>query len=174
MARNLELKARLHELAPAQRLAARLSGCPPEVLEQTDTYFRCARGRLKLREISGHAAYLVAYQRADEPAARLSHYQLVVVDDSAGLKAALTTTLGVWGEVRKRREVSLVDNVRIHVDQVDGLGDYLEFEAVLTSAAEEAQADRQLQRMAQAFRLAPSDLEPRSYSDLLLAPLRSC
>lgn len=168
MARNLEFKARLHDPILARRLAARLSGGPPEVLEQTDTYFRCGQGRLKLREIAGQAAYLVAYERADEAAARLSHYQLVVIENAAGLKTALTTTLGVWGEVRKRREVSLVENVRIHIDQVQGLGDYLEFEAVLTSALEAARAAGQLELLAQQFAVEPSDLEPRSYSDLLL------
>ncbi len=170
MARNLEFKARLHDPAFARRLAARLSGGLPEVLEQTDTYFCCLQGRLKLREIAGQPAYLVAYQRTDEAAARLSHYQLVPIPDPAGLKLALSSTLGVWGEVRKRREVSLFENVRIHVDQLTGLGDYLEFEAVLTSAHEAARAAAQLELLAQQFAVEPGDLEPRSYSDLVLSP----
>ncbi|MGK3856667.1 class IV adenylate cyclase, partial [Enterococcus faecium] len=82
-------------------------------------------GRLKLREIDGQAAVLIWYDRPDHDAARLSKYHLVPVADPAALKAALTDALGVRGEVRKRREIYLWHNVRIHLDEVAGLGSFL-------------------------------------------------
>jgi predicted adenylyl cyclase CyaB len=166
MPRNLELKARLTDLAAARRTAARLSGGPPEVLEQVDTYFACSHGRLKLREIAGQTAQLVAYSRPDQPAARASDYRLAPIEDAAGLKAALSAALGVWAVVRKRRELSLVENVRIHLDQVEGLGAFVEFEVLLGSPEDERGAPDQLERLAREFGLAASNLISSSYSDL--------
>jgi predicted adenylyl cyclase CyaB len=170
MARNLELKARLRDLATARQVAGRLSGGVPQVLEQVDTYFSCRQGRLKLREESGGTAHLVAYARPDESAARLSDYRLVPVNDPAGLKAALIATVGLWGEVRKRRELSLVENVRIHLDQVEGLGEFLEFEAVFQTLGDKERAASQLAALSGQFGIEPADLIAGSYSDLLLPP----
>jgi predicted adenylyl cyclase CyaB len=168
MARNLELKARLVDLQAARATAARLSGGPPEVLEQVDTYFRCPRARLKLREAPGQTAHLIAYVRPDEAEAKASDYLIAPVADAAALRAALGAALGIWGEVRKRRELSLVENVRIHLDEVEGLGTFLEFEAVLSSPDDQRRAPGQLDRLAGEFGLGTSDLVPASYSDLLL------
>jgi len=170
MARNLELKARLLDLALARQVAARLSGGAPQVLEQVDTYFLCRQGRLKLRQESGSTAHLVAYARPDHSDARLSDYRLVPVADAAGLKEALVATVGLWGEVRKRRELTLVENVRIHLDQVAGLGDYLEFEAVFQAPGDEQRAAAQLAELSRHFGIQPADLVAGSYSDLLLPP----
>jgi adenylate cyclase class IV len=170
MARNLELKSRLHDLPSARLVAARLSGGQPQVLEQVDTYFFCPRGRLKLREIPGEIPHLVAYVRPDQSAARTSDYLLVPVSDAPELKAALAAALGVWGTVHKRREVSLVENVRVHLDEVERLGTFLEFEAVLHTPEQERLPPAQLDRLSQEFGLEPGDFIAGSYSDLLLPP----
>jgi adenylate cyclase, class 2 len=166
--RNVELKARLHDLAAARRLAAALSGGPPQILRQVDTYFRCAQGRLKLREFDEGQSELIAYVRPNELAPRASEYRLVPVADAAALCAALTETLGILIVVEKLREISLYKNVRIHVDQVQRLGTFLEFEAVLPAAAPLAEGERLVRELSGQFGLARQDLVAGSYSDLLL------
>src|SRR3954454_21342246 len=138
--RNVELKARDPE--PARTLQAALEAGAQDqgTLQQRDTYFAAREGRLKLREErregdgGGSHAQLIAYARADEAAARASAYHLVDVPDPAALTAALADALGVVVVVAKRRRLLLHDGVRIHLDDVDGLGHWVELEAVVTSS----------------------------------------
>jgi predicted adenylyl cyclase CyaB len=134
---------------------------------QTDTYFRVPHGRLKLREIEGQQAELIWYDRPDHGAARTSTYRRVPVPDPAGLKAALAAALGVRGEVRKRREITLWHNVRIHLDDVAGLGTFVEFEAVLSPADDEATAHVRLEELSWGLGIRPGDHLAASYADLL-------
>ncbi|MGE0607226.1 MAG: class IV adenylate cyclase [Pirellulales bacterium] len=164
--RNIELKARLADLPAARRVALQLAAEPRGILRQTDTYFHCRHGRLKLRETAGQPAQLVAYSRPDQPDSRGSDYQLVAVADPAALKAALAESLGVRGIVLKSRELYLLDNVRLHLDEVTGLGTFLEFEAVLGDGQYDTAGHAQLARLSQAFGLRSQDLLSNSYSDL--------
>ena len=168
--RNLELKLRVPDLAAARRACAGLAGLAG-VVEQVDTYFHVPIGRLKLREsVSGSAApeaTLIAYCRPDRADVRASDYHLVPVPDAAGLKSALSAALGVRGVVRKRREVLMRHNVRIHLDEVDGLGDFLELEAVISDEADEALSRSRLDALCRLLGLAPGDWIAGSYADLL-------
>jgi predicted adenylyl cyclase CyaB len=165
--RNLELKARYADLdaaaASIREFGARYAGL--EI--QTDTYFHVHIGRLKLREIEGKEAVLIGYVRPDESSARHSDYHLVQVADPAAMKAILTDTLGVRGVVVKRRHIWLWQNVRIHLDEVSGLGTFVEFEAVITSPAEEVAAPTQLNRLSTILLIRPEDHLAPSYADLL-------
>jgi adenylate cyclase, class 2 len=164
---NLERKCRLANLASAAKAALRLGAHFHAAESQTDTYFHVAHGRLKLREIDGQSAVLISYDRPDEVAARLSRYYLVPVPDPAGLKAALTAALGVRGVVCKRRAIYLWHNVRIHLDEVDELGTFVEFEAVLSPDDDQATADRRLEELRRELALQPDDYLAPSYADLL-------
>jgi len=165
--RNLELKARYADLDAA---AARLRefGARDAGLEiQTDTYFRVQTGRLKLREIEGKEAVLIGYVRPDALGTRQSQYHLVQVADAAAMKAVLTDALEVRGVVAKHRHIWLWQNVRIHLDQVEGLGKFVEFEAVITSVNEETAAPAQLDQFSQLLSIRPEDHLAPSYADLL-------
>jgi predicted adenylyl cyclase CyaB len=139
------------------------------VEHQTDTYFVVPQGRLKLRVIEGQPAVLIAYNRPDETHARTSSYYLVTVPDPATLRAALTSTLGVRGEVRKRREIYLYHNVRIHLDDVAELGTFIEFEAILTGEVTpaEAEADAHLETLRHVLEILTEDFLAPSYADLM-------
>ena len=65
MARNVEIKARVESLAAIEPLAAALSGQEPVFIDQDDTFFACANGRLKLRAFADGSGELIFYQRAD-------------------------------------------------------------------------------------------------------------
>lgn len=165
--RNIEIKARLRDPQRARRLADQIATGYLGVQRQIDTYFHCPQGRLKLREIDGQPAQLVSYARPDQPGPKGSDYVLTPVTDAALLKQALTMALGVWRVVDKRREIWLVDNVRVHVDDVVGLGAFLEFEAVLDPPFDSAGGQRQVEALLHRFSIAADDLLPGSYSDLL-------
>ncbi len=168
MNQNVELKARLNDLDQARRVASDLASAPPQLLRQVDTYFVCARGRMKLRDFGGPEAELIAYQRPDRLDSRTSAYRILPVADGAAAKELLAAALGVLIVVEKTRELFLHDNVRIHLDQVAGLGAFLEFEAVLTSPAEAERGHRQVSDLAAVFGVRDCDLVALSYSDLLL------
>jgi len=175
--RNIELKARLRHRATAHEAAESLADRPVEVQSQCDTYFHCRHGRLKLREIDGRGAQLIWYDRADLADAKPSNYRLADVADGESLKATLAAALGVRAVVRKNRRVYWHRNVRIHLDEVDSLGSFLEFEAVIADSADSAEdaAARQLvAELLTHFDLRPDDLLRRSYGDMLAAADGDC
>jgi len=165
--RNIELKARCADLAAAEEAARRLGAKRAGVLRQIDTYFHAPLGRLKLRQTEGGRAELIAYERPNDPAARGSDYHLAPTDGADALLRALTAALGVRGEVRKVRTLYLWHNVRIHLDEVAGLGSFLEFEAVLSAADDEATGFARVADLRRALGVGDSDLIAGSYSDLL-------
>jgi predicted adenylyl cyclase CyaB len=167
MRRNLELKARCGDLAAAAKSAQALGAQRQGVLVQTDTYFRVPHGRLKLREHEAGRAELIAYSRPDAVEFRPSEYQVVPVPNPIELKSALATALGIRGEVRKRRTLYLWHNVRIHLDDVSGLGTFVEFEAVLERGEGDGQSLGRLERLTAALGIQPGDRIAVSYSDLL-------
>jgi adenylate cyclase class IV len=164
---NLELKARHADLRAAAAALERLGARGPAVEDQTDTYFRVPNGRLKLREIAGQPAVLIRYDRPDHPDARTSTYLLVPAPDPDGLRAALAAAVGVRGTVRKRRTVYLWHNVRIHLDEVAGLGTFVEFEAVLSPGEDEPAARARLEELGGLLGIGPADHLAPSYADLL-------
>lgn len=172
--RNIELKARLKSLAEARQIARSVAHQRLPDQHQVDTYFRTFSGRLKLREIRGCTAELISYARDDRSDAKESSYCLVPVADPAVLKQALAAALGIRQCVEKAREIYLHENVRIHLDVVAGLGEFLEFEAVLDEGHDEAAARALLRDLQQCFRIADDDLVAPSYVDLLDSePVRS-
>jgi predicted adenylyl cyclase CyaB len=165
--RNIELKSRCADLAAARDGALRLGAADAGALEQTDTYFHCANGRLKLRETVGRRAELIAYARPDHADARASAYDLIPIEDPGPLKRGLAMTLGVRVVVIKRRELLLWHNVRIHLDRVEGLGTFVEFEAVMSKGEDEPTGYQRVATLAEALQLRPQDRISTSYSNLI-------
>lgn len=167
MARNIEIKARIASVeALAPRVAALAQQGPIPIL-QDDTFFRCANGRLKLRSFSDTDGELIFYRRADQAGPKESFYVRSPTADPASLREALTLAHGQAGRVRKHRTLYLVGRTRVHLDRVEGLGDFLELEVVLAHD-EPAQAG-----MAEAHALmarldvSPPQLVEGAYVDLL-------
>jgi adenylate cyclase, class 2 len=165
--RNLELKARHPNLTAARELVQELGAVPAGVELQTDTYFFARQGRLKLREIQRQSATLIWYDRADQPAARICRYQLVPVPEPGLLKPVLAAAFGLRGEVCKRREVFLWHNIRIHLDEVAGLGTFVEFEAVLSPGDDEATAQNRLNHLSNLLGISAGDIQAQSNAELL-------
>ena len=182
MNRNIEIKAVCDDLnrvrTAARELSARLAG----IEEQCDTYFRTARGRLKLRrrllnlEGDGTGAgagdehfELIWYQRPDTTTAKGSDYYLIHVIDGAELRRLLADGLGILTEVHKRRTVSLWRNVRIHLDEVERLGSFVELEAIVDESCDEPSARAKIDHLCEALDIQFDQFVDVSYSDLLLS-----
>jgi adenylate cyclase class IV len=131
MPRNIEIKARIDTIEALLPHARALAEGEPEWIEQDDTFFGVALGRLKLRQLGDGHAELIHYHRADGPEARPSDYVRVPVADAAALREALARGCGVLGRVRKRRLLLRLGQTRLHLDRVEGLGDFVELEVVL-------------------------------------------
>jgi homotetrameric cytidine deaminase len=166
--RNIELKARDPQPARTLELALALGAEDRGEIAQTDTYFARARGRLKLREQEPGHAELIQYRRADAPEARESSYRRVPVPDAASLREALDGALGTLVAVRKRRRLLLHEGVRIHIDEVDGLGSFLELEAVAAPESDLAAEHDKLRRLREELEVGDDALVAQGYSDLLM------
>lgn len=165
IARNLEIKARLHEFEEARAVAASLVEEPPILLHQTDTYFYVPQGRLKLRE-EDNGSELVFYVRADTFVQKISEYQKVQINNSVRLKKLLSNALGIVTVVKKTRTVFQYGSVRIHLDEVDGLGRFLELEAAVSPTHPEKDAESLIAQLMAHFSISVDDLIDVSYCDM--------
>ncbi len=165
--RNIELKARDPDPARSLQTALQMGASDEGWLHQADTYFRVRNGRLKLRE-EDTASHLISYERSDDAVARESHYRLVPVSDPAGLKDALSDALGVLVVVEKSRRLLLWHGVRIHLDEVRGLGSFIEIEAVADPASDLSAEHRRASELQDALAITSDRIVAFSYSDELL------
>lgn len=164
--RNLERKFRCENLTALRERALALGARPHAVLHQTDTFFPAIDGRLKLRDFENGTGELIAYQRPDSPAARESDYEIARTMEPEALCGVLRRALGTSGVVRKRREVLLWRHTRIHLDEVAGLGDFLELETVLDGLTE-SEGRAEMETALRALAPAESDAVAVAYVDIL-------
>jgi|SRR5579871_151130 len=164
---NIEIKARLRDRVAAHATAAQLSGTGPEIIPQTDIFFRSEGARLKLRILAPDRGELIRYERADAAEARRSEYTIARTSDPRNLEEILTAALGSTGTVTKTRSLYLAGQTRIHIDEVEGLGDFLELEVVLRPGQSDAEGRRVATRLLREFDIDEHQLIARAYVDLL-------
>ncbi len=172
MARNVEIKARVRDVAALRARAAALADAGPEHIEQDDTFFGCAHGRLKLRQFSPERGHLIHYFRADAAGPRLSDFHIVPTATPDALREMLAAALGTTGRVVKTRQLYLAGQTRIHVDAVHGLGDFVELEVVLRDDQSEDDGARIARALMSSLGIAEADLLDVAYVDLLAATQR--
>jgi predicted adenylyl cyclase CyaB len=136
-------------------------------LHQRDVYFPARFGRLKLRSQSPGEDQLVQYRRANLASTKDSRIELAALPRGHGIERVLRTALGVDVVVSKTRRVYEWQGTRVHLDRVDELGNFLEFEQPVRSAAEASRAHRDLKVKLARLGISPGALERVSYSDLL-------
>jgi predicted adenylyl cyclase CyaB len=166
MPTNIEIKARVANFPVLQTRAEALSDTPVQVIAQEDIFFHVPQGRLKLRILSPNRAQLIFYHRPDSAGPKRSHYQIFETTDPAGLQSILTAALGVRGVVRKVRSLYLVGQTRIHLDDVEGLGQFIELEVVLHPHQSEAAGRAIAQSLMEKLKINPEDLIEGAYIDL--------
>ncbi|MBN1179952.1 MAG: class IV adenylate cyclase [Anaerolineae bacterium] len=167
MARNVEIKARVHDPERLRQRAEALSDTPPEVLHQEDTFFPTPQGRFKLRVLGPDLGQLVYYERQDVQGPKVSNYLVAMTDDPATLKTVLSAALGVRGVVRKRRTLCMVGRTRIHLDEVEGLGAFMELEVVLEPNQTPQEGEAEAHRLMAELGVEQADLIEGAYIDLM-------
>lgn len=165
MPTNLELKARCDTHGPLFSVLAGLKARNLGLVVQTDTYFHFRPGRLKLREIRNSGSELIWYRRPNTRHRRYSDFKRILVRDSRSLKYILASSIGVKAVVRKKRLVYLFKNARIHVDTVEKLGTFIEFEVMVTKGR--TQARHLLSFLRKAFNIKSRSILVSSYGDLI-------
>jgi len=165
---NVEIKATCKDPAFIRNYLLSNNAEFKGVDEQTDTYFNATDGRLKLRE-GNIENNLIFYKRTDQPGPKNSHFHLVKINDAKGLKEVLTKSMGIKVMVKKKREIYYIKNIKFHVDEVPGLGSFIEIEAgnILADLSQE-DLKEQCEFYLREFGIKPEDLIDVSYSDMVL------
>jgi len=167
--RNIEIKARVGDLATVEARAAAIADQGPFDIAQDDTFFNCQAGRLKLRQLDSNRGELIHYFRPDQDGPKLSRYVIAPTSDPAAMREALARALGSSGRVVKKRRLYLAGKTRIHLDRVAGLGDFLELEVVLEPGQSATAGQAEAQRIMAALGVDQQDLVSGAYLDLLRA-----
>jgi predicted adenylyl cyclase CyaB len=162
----VELKARYPDHGKAMGILSDLGSREGGTEEQVDTYFDVGSGRLKLREIAGSEAELIFYRRNESGGRRDCTYDIFRHPDPSALKTVLTAALGVQSRVRKTRHVHWLEGVKVNLDDVEGLGRFIEFEAAADARGPE-RAQCVVRDMVSRFGIRPEDVISSSYSDML-------
>lgn len=165
---NLELKARDPNPEVTAARCLNLGAIFAGILDQRDTYFATRKGRLKLRTDPSSSSELIAYRRPDDLEPAESSYVLAPVSDPDSLAEALDAALGTVVVVSKRRQLFLWEGVRIHLDEVEDLGSFVEFEAVIPDAGDLATASDKVARLRSSLEIADDALVSVGYADLLI------
>ena len=166
---NVELKARCADPARVRRILEEAGADFRGTDAQRDVYFKVPAGRLKLRRGTIERS-LIFYQRADDAAVKPSHVTMATLPAELGpaLEDALQAALGVSNVVEKKREIRFVGNVKFHLDEVPGLGAFVEIEAIESPDVRTEEALReQCEAWRQRLGIAASDLVSHSYTDLV-------
>lgn len=167
MARNVEIKARLKDFDVQFGIAKSICESDGEVIHQEDVFFACDRGRLKLRIFSDDDAQLIYYVRPDQLGPKTSNYVISATREPNTLRNALNLAYGETAVVKKKRLLFMYGRTRIHLDQVEGLGDFLELEVVLKEGESVSIGENEAKELMQQLSIQESNLVESAYVDLL-------
>ncbi|KAK3104189.1 hypothetical protein FSP39_025140 [Pinctada imbricata] len=168
MPSNVEIKARVQDIDNLKRLAKSLSESEGVILKQEDVFFNVPHGRLKLRKIQGSFSELIFYDRPDQEGPKFSDYSKTNVDDPTSLQDTLSKALGVKGIVTKTRTLYMVGQTRVHVDQVNGLGNFMELEVMMKEGQSVGEGEGIAKDLMVKLGVKNNDLISCAYMDLIL------
>jgi len=166
---NIEIKARVRNIEETRRRAEDLSDAPVEVIRQEDIFFNTPQGRLKLRLLAEGRGQLIYYTRPDQEGPKRSDYHISHTSDPLNLKRVLELAYGIRGVVRKTRYLYLVGQTRVHLDDVEGLGQFMELEVVMGEGQSDAEGQAIAEALMASLGVNKTDLLEGAYLDLLEA-----
>ena len=167
MPANIEIKAHARDFAGIKSRAEKLSDTPVEVIPQEDIFFNVPQGRLKLRILAPDNAQLIYYTRPDQEGPKRSDYHIAYTSDPDNLKRVLELSYGIRGAVKKTRYLYLVGQTRVHLDDVDGLGHFMELEVVMRDEQSDADGQKIAEDLMASLGVERSDLLEGAYMDML-------
>ena len=169
MPSNIEIKARVGDFATLRKRAAELSDTSLQVIRQEDIFFNTEKGRLKLRILPPDRAQLIYYLRSDQEGPKRSDYHIFETPDPENLKRVLELAYGIRGVVNKTRYLYMVGQTRIHVDDVEGLGQFMELEVVMQAGQSDAEGQAIAEALMTSLGIEKEDLIEGAYMDMMEA-----
>ena len=161
----IELKARAKSLDTLRKKVLDLKATYVGKFRQVDTYFNSAEGRLKIREVDGQGkAALIYYRREDITGPKRSEIILINIQETESFKALFEIILKRKIIVDKEREIYILKGTQIHLDNVQNLGTYIEFERKIVDINKDREV---LEELMGKLQIKEEDLVQGSYSDLL-------
>lgn len=167
MRSNIEIKALVHDFDQIRLGAESLSDTPVEVIPQEDIFFHTQKGRLKLRILAANRAQLIYYTRPDQEGPKRSEYHIYETPDPENLKRVLELAYGIRGQVKKTRYLYLIGQTRVHLDEVEGLGQFMELEVVMAPGQSNAEGQAIAEELMSKLGVEKGDLLEGAYMDLL-------
>ncbi len=168
MPANIEIKARARHFQELKRRAESLSDVPLVVIPQEDTFFNVEHGRLKVRVLSPAQGQLIYYERSDQDGPKRSDYHIAETSDPENLRRVLELAYGIRGVVRKTRYLYLAGQTRIHLDDVEGLGQFMELEVVLRAGQSDADGQAVAEDLMKKLGIQQDDLLEGAYMDMIM------
>jgi predicted adenylyl cyclase CyaB len=164
---NVEIKSRCKNQNEIEKILNDLGAVYKGVDHQVDTYFLSKKGRLKLRQGSIENS-LIYYDRSNKAESRESFILLEKLPKETNLLGILTESVGVKIVVDKLRKIFFIDNVKFHVDEVQGLGQFVEIEAICTDGTKNNDDLKiQCNHYIAELKLQKKDFVELSYSDMV-------
>ncbi len=167
MPRNVEIKAFVANVEALIERSARIASASPSVIHQDDTFFACQNGRLKLRAFQNGSGELIFYRREDAEGPKSSFYEVAPTHNADQLRSALSLAYGQVGRVIKKRTLYLVGRTRIHIDEVQSLGNFMELEVVLRDDENAVEGIQEAHELMRLLDIPSNALIDRAYVDLI-------
>lgn len=167
MPANIEIKARANNFEEIRSRVKKLSDTSVEIILQEDIFFNVPQGRLKLRILAPDHGQLIYYTRPDQEGPKRSDYQIAETANPENIKRILELAYGIRGMVKKTRYLYLVGQTRIHLDEVEGLGQFMELEVVMQDGQSDAEGQEIAKGLMASLGVEGSDLLEGAYMDLL-------
>jgi predicted adenylyl cyclase CyaB len=166
MARNIEIKARISNMEEMLVRVADLADHGPIEILQDDTFFPCPNGRLKLRVLSANEGQLIFYERPNTSGPKESFYIIHSTTSPDSLREVLSLAYDQDGHVKKHRTLFIKGRTRIHLDRVEGLGDFLELEVVLDEGELSESATAEAEELLKRLGISSKQLIEGAYADM--------
>lgn len=167
--KNIEIKAKISDYNKFENEVKKICGAEGKTIKQEDIFFFVPKGRLKLRIFTESSGELIYYERENTDVPKESNYFILVTDEPEKLKSVLQKSLGIRGTVKKIRQLYLYGNTRIHVDEVENLGNYLELEVVLKNDQSTEEGIKIANDLMLKLGINQADLINNAYIDLIEA-----
>jgi len=172
MPANIEIKARVRDFDDLQSRAEELSDATAEIISQEDIFFNVQKGRLKLRILAPDHGQLIYYTRPDQEGPKRSDYHIAESADPKNLRHVLELAYGIRGRVKKIRYLYLIGQTRVHLDDVEELGQFMELEVVLNDGQSDADGQEIAEGLMASLGVEKRDLLGGAYMDILEKKLK--
>ena len=164
---NIEIKAKAVDFNRQKKIAETLSDIPAEQIWQEDIFFKISKGRLKLRIFDCRSGELIYYMRTDSSGPKVSKYEISVTNEPESLKNILKSSLGVRGVIKKQRTLYKIGFTRIHFDQVEDLGNFIELEFVMQDNSSKNEALQTVRNLMEKLEIQDKHLINKAYIDMV-------